>query len=331
MAGYGKTYEAMVDYFNMQGWQFTELERQPILKLNADAIGIKRKCFAIAKEDALYRKIIFYSVIPVQVEEDDIELQVSELLHRINYRISMGNFAIDWFSGVVHCRTNIEVKKIALNSTLIEPVVNNNLALVSKYFPAILAVNEEEMLPTEALARLEPKSPESATIASPSSPNGGKAFEEMVSYFTEYWKYSQVEDKPILEMQHSNKCGKWRCYAIAEEKASVKRIVFFSIVPVVVPQERIEIVGEYLHRINYILDDSNFELNFETGEVRCKTSVEVTQSELNYELMYCLTSNNTRAVGDYLSQLEAVIEGKFDPEDLEDKLENDIWRLRKIL
>jgi hypothetical protein len=332
MVSHGKAYEAMVEYFSTQGWQFTELERQPALRLNVDSKGIERKCLAIAEGSSKYSsKMTFYSVISVQVEEDDIELQVSELLHRINYGISMGNFTIDWFSGVVHSRTSVRVSAIELSSALIEPVVNNNLALVSKYFPAILAVNEEEMLPTEALARLEPKSPESATIASPSSPNGGKAFEEMVSYFTKYWKCSQVEDKPILEMRYSGKSGKWRCYAIAEEKASAKRIVFLSIVPVVVPQEKREIVGEYLHRINYILDYGNFELNFDTGEVRYKTSIEVTESKLNDGLIHYLSISNTRAVGNYLSQLEAVIEGKFDPEDLEDKLENDIWRLRKIL
>jgi hypothetical protein len=133
--------------------------------------------------------------------------------------------------------------------------------------------------------------------------------------------------RSILEIEYSRIS---RFYAIIEEKFSAKKIGFLFIIPVVVPKEKREIVGEYLHRINYVIDYGNFELNFETGEVRYRTSLEVTESELNHDLLYYLTTNHI-GLNDYLSQIEAVIEGKFDPEDLEDKLENDIWRLRKTL
>jgi hypothetical protein len=208
MAGYyGQTYETMVNYFNTKGWQLKQIQGQPALRLEIDEAGNSRRCLAIAYDHP--KQMIFYSIIPVQVQEDDIELQISELLHRINCGILIGNFTIDWFSGVIHCRTSVRVRSaIELNSALIEPVVNNNLALVSKYFPAILAVNEEEMSPTEALARLEPKISASNTITSPSSPNKRQAFEEIVNYLNKNseewdyyfnknreWKYSQIEDR----------------------------------------------------------------------------------------------------------------------------------------
>ncbi|MDJ0713204.1 MAG: hypothetical protein QNJ54_03150 [Prochloraceae cyanobacterium] len=148
-----------------------------------------------------------------------------------------------------------------------------------------------------------------------------RTFEEIVNFFVpeEDWNPSQVEDKPILNLDYDGRDGQWKCLAIAEETISFKKMIFYSIAPFYIQQNRQQDVAEFLHRINCSIDVGNFELNFDTKEVRCRTSVEVIKDSINSNLIYCVVENNIDMMGKYLGGIIAVNEGRLLPEEAEER------------
>ncbi|MEO0970246.1 MAG: hypothetical protein AAFX80_18440, partial [Cyanobacteria bacterium J06639_18] len=96
------------------------------------------------------------------------------------------------------------------------------------------------------------------------------------------------------------------------------KMIFYSIAPFYIRRESKEHIAEFLHRINYSINIGNFELNFDTGEVRCKTSVEVIKDDINSNLIFCVVENNLSLMSKYLGGIIAVNEGKLLPEEAEE-------------
>ncbi len=149
-----------------------------------------------------------------------------------------------------------------------------------------------------------------------------KTFEEIVNFFVpeEDWNPSQVEDKPILHLEYDGRDGQWECLEIAEESLCFKKMIFYSIVPFYIQPNSQQDVAEFLHRINCSIHVGNFELKFDTKEVRCRTSVEVIKDDtINSNLIYCVVENNIDLMGKYLGGIIAVNEGRLLPEEAEDR------------
>ena len=103
-----------------------------------------------------------------------------------------------------------------------------------------------------------------------------KTFEKMVSFFTqEDWKFSPLtnEARAImgLALEYDGTTGHWPCKAFAEADFLLETMLFYSICPFSVSRDKQPHVAELLYRINYSISQGNLEMNFDTGEVRCKT------------------------------------------------------------
>ena len=72
--------------------------------------------------------------------------------------------------------------------------------------------------------------------------------------------------------------GNWTCMAVAIEEHD--QMLFYSVCPVTAPEENRSTIGEFLHRANKGLHVGNFELDYNDGEIRFKTSVDVEGTEL---------------------------------------------------
>lgn len=59
----------------------------------------------------------------------------------------------------------------------------------------------------------------------------------------------------------------------------------------------------------------NFELNFDDGEIRYKTSIDVKNNFLNSETIKQLVYTNVRMMDQYLPGITSVISGKMSPEE----------------
>jgi len=133
------------------------------------------------------------------------------------------------------------------------------------------------------------------------------------------WPFEQISDLPALRTGFSGENGRWTCYAHAREE--VHQFVFYSVLPVNAPSDKLEAVAEFITRANYGMIVGNFELNFEDGEVRYKTSIDVGDADLSLVLIKQLVYPNVATMDHYIPGLMAVIYTDTSPADAIAKVE----------
>ncbi|HBL14746.1 MAG TPA: hypothetical protein DD379_25825 [Cyanobacteria bacterium UBA11162] len=139
-------------------------------------------------------------------------------------------------------------------------------------------------------------------------------FEEMVNFFTEDdWSYTKIQGESVLRLAFEGENGKWNCYAKAREKQ--QQFVFYSICPINVPKNKRKTVSEFLTRANSGMIIGNFELDFNSGEVCYKTSIDVSGDYISSALIKQLVYTNVMMMDKYLPGLKSVISEKISPED----------------
>ncbi|MFW5691565.1 MAG: YbjN domain-containing protein, partial [Chloroflexota bacterium] len=140
----------------------------------------------------------------------------------------------------------------------------------------------------------------------------GQIFNAMVGFFEEdEWDFQWMEGLPVLSMPFVGNNGRWLCYAQAREKQ--EQFVFYSVAPVNVPEDRRSAVAEYVTRANYGMIIGNFEMDYEDGEVRYKTSIGIEGAALTPSLARHLVYTNVVVMDRYLPGLLRVIYGEADP------------------
>jgi hypothetical protein len=139
-------------------------------------------------------------------------------------------------------------------------------------------------------------------------------------FFNDEWYYIELESRPVLRLNHWGANGRFTCQAEINEAQKI--FYFYSYFPVNVPQEKQVVVAELITRANYGMRVGNFEMDYEDGEVRFKTSVDVE----NHELTQALVSNHVYAnvwtMDRYLPALIAVIYGTISALEALEKVEN---------
>ncbi len=142
----------------------------------------------------------------------------------------------------------------------------------------------------------------------------GQIFNTMVAFFEEdEWDFHWLEDRPVLSMNFSGKNGKWTCYAQAREEQ--EQFVFYSVCPINVPDSRRGKVAEFLTRANYGMIIGNFEMDYNDGEVRYKTSIDVEGDSLSHALMKQMVYANVIIMDRYLPGILSMIYGEQTPLD----------------
>lgn len=150
----------------------------------------------------------------------------------------------------------------------------------------------------------------------------GLIFNRLVEFFEEDdWHFSWLDGLPVLSMGFTGINGKWMCYAQAREEQ--EQFVFYSVFPVNTPKDRIPAVAEFTARANYGMIIGNFELDFDDGEVRYKTSIDVEGDELTAPLIKQMVYTNVVIMDRYLPGLMSVIYGNVEPVDAIKSIEKD--------
>ncbi len=144
--------------------------------------------------------------------------------------------------------------------------------------------------------------------------NTGMIFNTVRQFFTEdNWPFAQMAHEPVLQMAFQGTSGQWMCAAQARE--DTQQFIFYSVAPVVVPAEKRQAMAEYLTRANYGLIIGNFEMDFDDGELRYKTGVDVEGTELNPELIRSVVYANVTTMDRYLPGALSVIYSDASPAD----------------
>jgi hypothetical protein len=96
----------------------------------------------------------------------------------------------------------------------------------------------------------------------------------------------------------------------------INRVLFYSRIGAIVPESKRLIVSELMTRINYDLFNGNFEMDFGSGELRYKTSINSEGSEINEQLIENLIDDNILIADDYFYTLMKGITTDIPPSEL---------------
>jgi hypothetical protein len=155
---------------------------------------------------------------------------------------------------------------------------------------------------------------ESLSEATQETTSSKQIFQEIVNFFTEDdWSYTKIQGEPLLQMVFQGENGKWTCYAKARDDQ--EQFVFYSVCPVNPPENKRLAVAEFLTRANSGMIIGNFEMDFEDGEIRYKTSIDVEGDSLSSALIKRLVYANVMMMDAYLPGIMSVIYGDVEPKD----------------
>ncbi|KOP26692.1 hypothetical protein AMR41_08695 [Hapalosiphon sp. MRB220] len=130
-------------------------------------------------------------------------------------------------------------------------------------------------------------------------------------FHTQNWYFSKIEGESVLRMDVGAKNGEWSCFAQLIEDPN--RFVFYSVIPEKIVATKRVSVAEYLTRVNYGLVIGNFEMDFDDGEIRFRTSVDVVNDILEFDLIKSLVYTNIGTVDKYLPGIWQVVENDIAP------------------
>ena len=134
----------------------------------------------------------------------------------------------------------------------------------------------------------------------------GQMLETVIQFFEESnWAYVREDEEPTLQSAFQGDNGEWSCYAFPDEEQ--QRFTFYSVCPVQAPEDRLMTVAELITRVNYGLVMGNFELDFDDGEIRFKTSIDVEGDRLSLALVERMVMANVEMVDMYLPGIMQVI------------------------
>ena len=144
----------------------------------------------------------------------------------------------------------------------------------------------------------------------------------MAFFLDEDWEVEHNTDETMFRAYFEGTTAKWPCYVKILEQT--KQLVFYSVPEIKVPKSKRTQVAEFITRANYGLISGNFELDFEDGEVRFKTSLDIKNSSLDIYMVENLAYANIWAIERYLPGMINVIESKVSPQKAIAKIESSI-------
>jgi hypothetical protein len=143
-----------------------------------------------------------------------------------------------------------------------------------------------------------------------------RVLEGLMEFFREdEWAFEKLPDRPLLRLPFQGHNGKWNCYAQVRMTKDLEQILFYSVAPLTIPEESRPAVAEFITRANYAMALGNFEMDFSDGEVRFKTSIDVTNVEVVPGLIRPVVYTNCLMMEKYLPGLMSVIYTHVSPEE----------------
>ena len=138
-------------------------------------------------------------------------------------------------------------------------------------------------------------------------------FESMRRFFeVEDWKFAEIEGQTALRLGCTGENGEWTCYAQIKEDPG--RFIFYSVLSVKAPENKRNSVAEFMTRANYGMVLGNFEMDFEDGEVRYKTSAYLEDFQPTKDFFHTLVYTNLLVMDKYLPGIMSVIYAGMSPE-----------------
>ncbi|HEY1017066.1 MAG TPA: YbjN domain-containing protein [Herpetosiphonaceae bacterium] len=150
--------------------------------------------------------------------------------------------------------------------------------------------------------------------------NGWRAFTTLGLFLEEdNWYPQRVGDKPSFRSVFQGTNGDLLC--LSQIRIEAQQLVIYAYAPVKVPADVRLAAAEYLTRANYGMFIGNFELDFNDGEVRYKTSCNFEDELLTMSLIRNHIYPAVHLMDRYLPGLMRVIYGNVSPEEAVGEIE----------
>src|SRR5512137_2078049 len=117
---FGPIFEKVVAFFQDDGWDFTQLEGESIIRMEYEGENGKWRCYAHVIEER--ERFVFLSSLASFVPRLML-LEASEYLTRANFGMEVGNFEIDFSDGTVRYRTSVDLEGGVLTPVMIKNLV----------------------------------------------------------------------------------------------------------------------------------------------------------------------------------------------------------------
>lgn len=139
-------------------------------------------------------------------------------------------------------------------------------------------------------------------------------FGALVRFFAEEnWAATPIAGETVLQMAFQGHTHQWMCFAQARE--DLGQVVFYSVAPVAVPAEKRLAIAEFITRANYGLVIGNFEMDFDDGELRYKSSIDLEGVAPDRAFFLPLVYTNVATMDRYLPGVMSVIYGDVAPDE----------------
>ncbi len=150
--------------------------------------------------------------------------------------------------------------------------------------------------------------------------NAEQAFETLGNFLREdEWHPEQLEDRTIYRMGFQGQNGRMACYA--QIRLELKQFLFYVLAPMKAPEEKRMAIAEFITRANYGLRIGNFEMDFEDGEVRYKSSLDFEGVELQPEIIRNAIYPAVQTMDLYLPGIMGVLYSDKTPTELIEEIE----------
>lgn len=139
----------------------------------------------------------------------------------------------------------------------------------------------------------------------PEEPAAGPLMRIAAAYFEqERWPFHLAEDGAALLTSFVGEHGHWTCIARANEADEV--FLFYSLCPVEVPPARHDAVARRLLTANRDLTLGSFDLDYDDGSIRFRTSLDVEGDRLSVPLVRQLVQANVAMMDHHLPEIRAL-------------------------
>jgi len=151
-------------------------------------------------------------------------------------------------------------------------------------------------------------------------PANDTLFTIVVAFFQqEKWHFYQVEAESVISMNFLGNNGLLHCYTKIRE--AEEQFVFYSSCSITCPESQRPAMAEFIARANYNMIIGNFELDWDGGEVRYKTSIDIEGQGLSYTCLKNLVYTNVSIMDKYLPGITSVMNGDTTPKSAIEQVE----------
>ncbi len=134
------------------------------------------------------------------------------------------------------------------------------------------------------------------------------------------WPFELMEGGTVARVLFQGDNAQFTCYVQAREEA--EQFVVYSLCPINVPEHKRMEMAEFITRANYDMVLGNYEMDFEDGELRFKTSIDVEGTQLTPELVKPVLYANVLMMDQYLPGVMSVIYADVAPKTAVEQVES---------